>query len=91
VASTSSQPNDQDSASNVLTLQPTNITRDRPLYTIIRDIFRGVQTRSKLALFCEHFSFVSFIELKKIEEALIDVDWVNAMHKELNNFTRNQL
>jgi hypothetical protein len=22
---------------------------------------------------------------------LIDVDWVNAMHKELNNFTRNQL
>jgi hypothetical protein len=34
---------------------------------------------------------VSFIELKKIKEALRDVDWVNAMHEELNNFTRNQV
>jgi len=22
---------------------------------------------------------------------MIDVDWVNAMHEELNNFTRNQV
>jgi nicotinamide mononucleotide adenylyltransferase len=34
---------------------------------------------------------VPFIEPKKIEEALKDVNWVNAMHEELNNFTRNQL
>jgi hypothetical protein len=34
---------------------------------------------------------MSFIEPKKIEEALRDVDWVNAMHEELNNFTRNQV
>jgi hypothetical protein len=54
VASTSSQP----SASNVPTIQPTNITRDHPLDTIIGDISRGVQTRSKLASFYEHFSFV---------------------------------
>jgi hypothetical protein len=68
VASTSSQPNDQASASNqVPILQPTNIARDHPLDTIIRDIFRGVRTRSRLALFCEHFSFVSFNEPKKIE------------------------
>ena len=92
VASTSSQPNDQASASNqVRILQPTNIARDHPLDTIIGDISRGVQTRSRLALFCEHFSFVSSIEPKKIEEALMDVDWVNAMHEELNNFTRNQV
>jgi hypothetical protein len=44
-----------------------------------------------LASFCEHFSFVSFIEPKKIEQALRDVDWVNAMHEELNNFIRNQV
>ena len=50
--------------------------------TIIEDIFRGVQTRSRLASFCEHFSFVSSIEPKKIDEALKDVDWVNAMHEE---------
>ena len=90
VASTSSQPNDQASASNqVPILQPTNISRDHPLDTIIGDVSRGVQTRSRLALFCEHFSFVSSIELKKIDEALKDVDWVNAMYEELNNFTRN--
>jgi len=88
VASTSSQP----SASNqVQVLQPTNVVRDHPLDSIIGDISRGVQTRSRLASFCEHFSFVSFIEPKKIEEALRDVDWVNAMHEELNNFTRNQV
>jgi hypothetical protein len=42
VASTSSQPNDQASASNqVPILQPTNIARDHPLDTIIGDISRG--------------------------------------------------
>ena len=44
-----------------------------------------------MASFCEHFSFVSSIEPNKIDEALSDVDWVNAMHEELNNFTRNQV
>ena len=59
--------------------------------TIIGDISRGVQTRSISASFYEHFSFVSSIEPKKIDEALLDVDWVNAMHDEINNFTRNQV
>ena len=77
VASTSSQSNEQASASNqVPILQPTNIARDHPLDTIIGDISRGVQTRSRLASFGEHFSFVSSIEPKKIDEALKDVDWV---------------
>jgi hypothetical protein len=31
------------------------------------------------------------MEPKKIEEALNDVDWVNAMHEELNNFIRNKV
>ena len=72
-------------------LQPTNVARDHLLDTIIGDISRGVQTRSRLASFCEYFSFVSSIESKKIDEALMDVDWVNAMHEELNNFIRNQV
>jgi hypothetical protein len=43
VASTSSLSNEQASASNqVPILQPTNIARDHPLDTIIRDISRGV-------------------------------------------------
>jgi hypothetical protein len=90
VVSSSSQSNDQPSASSqVQVLQPTNIVRDHPLDSIIRDISRVVQTRSRLTSFCEHFSFVSFIEPKKIDKALKDVDWVNAMHEELNNFIRN--
>jgi hypothetical protein len=34
---------------------------------------------------------VSLEEPKKIEDALEDSDWINAMHEELNNFTRNQV
>jgi hypothetical protein len=53
---------------------------------------KGVMTRSqKLASFVEHHSFVSCIEPKNVEEALQDPDWVNAMHKEFNNFTRNKV
>ena len=75
VASSSSQPSDQSNASNqVHVLQPTNVVRDHPLDSIIGDISRGVQTRSRLASFCKHFSFMSSIEPKKIDEALLDVD-----------------
>jgi hypothetical protein len=92
VASTSSPSNDKSNTSNqVQALQPTNVARDHPLDSIIGDISRGVQTRSRLASFYEHFLFVSSIEAKKIDEALKDVDWVNAMHEELNTFTRNQV
>ena len=51
--------------------------------SIIGDISRGVQTRSRLVSFCENFSFVSSIEPKKIDEALKDIDWMNSMHEEL--------
>ena len=34
---------------------------------------------------------MSHNEPKKIDETLRDVDWVNAMHEELNNFKRNQV
>ena len=49
-------------------------------------------TRSqKLASFIEHHSFVSCFEPTKVEEALQNPDWINAMHEELNNFTRNEV
>ena len=56
---------------------------------MILTISKGVQTRSRIALFCEHYSFVSFLEPNHVDEALRDPDWVNAMHEELNNFTKN--
>ena len=49
-------------------------------------------TRSqKFVSFVEHHSFISYLEPKNVEEALQDLDWVNAMHEELNNFTCNQV
>ena len=65
--------------------------RNTPLLQdlIIGSPSKGVMTHSqKLASFIAHLSFVSCYEPTKVEEALQDPDWINAMHEELNNFTR---
>jgi hypothetical protein len=67
------------------------IQRDHPVTSILGDIHKGVTTRSRVAHFCEHYSFVSSIEPYRIEDALRDPDWVVAMQEELNNFTRNEV
>jgi hypothetical protein len=67
------------------------IQRDHPVNTILGDIQKGVTTRSLVAHFCEHYSFVFSIEPHRVEEALQDSDWVVAMQEELNNFTRNEV
>jgi len=67
------------------------IQRDQPADNILGSLRKGVLTRSHLANFCQHFSFVSSIEPDKIEKALADEDWVLAMQEELNNFGRNQV
>jgi hypothetical protein len=67
------------------------IQRNHPVDQILSDISKGVTTRSRLANFCEHYSFVSSIEPFRVEEALLDPDWVLAMQEELNNFKRNEV
>jgi hypothetical protein len=67
------------------------IKRDHPVNSILGDIQKGVTTRSRVAHFCEHYSFVSSIEPYRVEDALRDSDWVLAMQEELNNFTRNEV
>jgi hypothetical protein len=67
------------------------IQRNHPVDQILGDISKGVTTRSRLANFCEHYLFVSSIELFRVEEALQDLDWVLAMQEELNNFKRNEV
>jgi hypothetical protein len=62
------------------------IQRNHPVDQILGDISKGVTTRSRLAKFCEHYSFVSSIEPFRVEEALLDPDSVLAMQEELNNF-----
>jgi hypothetical protein len=57
------------------------IQRDHPVNSILGDIHKGVTTRSRVAHFCEHYSFVSSIEPYRIEDALRDPDWVLAMQE----------
>jgi hypothetical protein len=85
----SSLSSTQDASSQLKTHN--TIAKDHPIDQIIGDINKGVQTQSHLASFCEHYSFVSCGEPIRIEEALNDPDWVNAMHEELNSFARNKV
>ena len=67
---------------------------------IIGDLGSGIQTRSQTeehsiisgqatANFCFYTNFLSVIEPKKVDEALRDDDWVEAMQEELTEFERN--
>jgi hypothetical protein len=68
-----------------------SVQRDHPVDNILGSIRRGVTTRLRLAIFCEHYSFVSMLEPLKVEEALGDADWAMAMQEELNIFTQNEV
>jgi hypothetical protein len=43
------------------------IQRDHPVNSILGDIHKGVTTRSRVAHFCENYSFVSSIEPYRVE------------------------
>jgi hypothetical protein len=53
-----------------LTQVRATIQRHHPVDQILGDISKGVTTRSRLANFCEHYSFVCSIEPFRVEEAL---------------------
>jgi hypothetical protein len=56
-----------------------NVQIDHLIYNIFGDIKKGVTTRSRVANFCEHYSFISSFEPFKVEDALRDPDWVVAI------------
>jgi hypothetical protein len=56
-----------------------NVQRDHPVDNILGDIEKGVTIRSRVANFCEHYSFFSSFKPFKVEDALCDPDWVVAM------------
>jgi len=51
----------------------------------------GVRTRTATSSECLYNSFLSQTEPKKVKEALLDADWVQAMQEELNEFERNKV
>nr|GEX11214.1 hypothetical protein [Tanacetum cinerariifolium] len=63
-------------------------TKDQPLHKIIGDPKSSVRTRGQLANSCLFSCLLSFIEHANMDEALRDVDWVNAKQDELDQFAR---
>jgi hypothetical protein len=51
-----------------------NVQRDHPVDNILGDIEKWVITGSRVANFCEHYSFVSSFELFKVQDVLCDLD-----------------
>ena len=66
---------------------PKNLSLDN----IIGQVQKGVTTRRSINHFCEHMTFVSQVEPKSMSEALEDSNWINVMHKELNQFARHEV
>jgi hypothetical protein len=65
---------------------------DHPPSVIIDDINeRTTRTRSRNASHFAHSAFVATFEPKDIGHTLSDLNWVNAMHEELENFEGNQV
>jgi len=62
-----------------------------PLDQILSDINTGVQTRSKLQNLCAFHAFLSNIEPKNVNEALVDSDCVTVMQEDLHQFERNKV
>jgi hypothetical protein len=54
-------------------------------------IKKGVTTRSRVTIFCQHYSFVSSLDPFKVEDALRDPNWVVVIQEELNNFKHNKV
>ena len=66
-------------------------TKAHTLDLIIGNHDTGVRTRTTTSNECLYHSFLSQTEPKKMEEALQDADWVQAMQEELNEFERNKV
>jgi hypothetical protein len=56
-----------------------NVQRDHPIDNILDDIEKEVTTRSRVANFCEHYSFVSCFESFNVEDTLCDPNLMVAM------------
>ena len=64
---------------------------NHPQYQIIGNPSSGVRTRSSLRNICNNLAFISQIEPKNINDALVDENWKIVMQEELNQFERSEV
>ncbi|XP_075521594.1 uncharacterized protein LOC142554801 [Primulina tabacum] len=65
--------------------------KDHPLELVIGNPTAPLRTRNQLINEVMHAAFVPQIEPKKIDDALLDSNWIEAMHEELNQFERSKV
>ena len=63
--------------------------KDHPRSQILGELTKGVQTRSQIE-YIANSAFISQIEPKKIDEAILDDFWMLSMQEELNQFVRKK-
>ena len=81
--------NQAEEATEPLTVPPPwRFTKNHPSANILGSIDEGIQTRSRLREDL-NVAFTSQIEPRKVDDAFLEVEWVNAMHEELEQFERN--
>ena len=64
---------------------------NHPATNILGSLNDNMRLRSKALNVITHSCYLSQFELKKMDEALQDADWVNAMHEELHQYVRNDV
>ena len=64
---------------------------NHPSTNILGSLNDNIRLRSKALSVITHSCYLSQFELKKVDEALQGVDWVNSMHEELHQFVRNDV
>ena len=64
---------------------------NHPQDQIIGNPSSGVRTRSFLRNICNNLAFISQIEPKNINDALVNENWMIAMQEELNQFEKSEV
>ena len=64
---------------------------NHPSSNILGSLNDNMRLRSKALNVITHSCYLSQFELKKVDEALQDADWVNSMHEELHQFVQNDV
>ena len=81
---------DADDTDQLTLPRPWRFKKDHPPTNILGTVNEGVRTHSRLREDM-NVAFTSQAEPRKVDDAFLEVEWVNAMHEELEQFERNEV